>query len=85
VIRAELEARIWAITGRELTGSAIDAILDVAEEYTAERQEHHRRGVLHHASGSDLHPVIGVLADALLAEAAEHDELAARRRAASAA
>ena len=66
--RPELEARVWAITGRELTGAAIDAIVDAAEEYATERHEHHGRSVLHHASGNDLWPLIGLLADAMLAE-----------------
>lgn len=64
--RTELEAKIWAITGRQLTGESVDALLDLAEAYTAERLEHHSRNALHHTGGMDLWPVIGVLADAML-------------------
>lgn len=63
---AELEAAVWAITGRELTGAQVDAIVDAAEQYAAERIPHQPRTVLHHVSGTDLHPLIGALADALL-------------------
>jgi hypothetical protein len=78
--RAELEARIWAITGRQLTGADIDAITDACEQYAAERVQHTPRQALHHTSGTDLYPVIGALASALLGDAApEHDELALRR------
>jgi hypothetical protein len=66
--RAELEGRIWAITGRDLTGTMVDAILDACEEYAADRQEHEPRMVFHRVSGTDLVPIIGLLADALLSE-----------------
>ena len=68
--RADLEARVWQITGRELTGTAVDAILDACEEYAADRGEHQPRLVLPRISscGSELWPVIGLLADALLGE-----------------
>lgn len=71
--RDDLEARIWAITGRELTGAGIDAIVDAAEEYAAERQAHRSRTALRHASGDDLWPLIGLLADAMLGEPEAED------------
>lgn len=66
--RAELEAAIWAITGRGLTGAQVDGLLNVAEQYAAERLPHQPRTVLHHAGGTDLYPLIGVLAAALRGE-----------------
>ena len=86
--RAELEARLWAIAGRELKGSVIDAIVDACEEYASEQA--HRPApplVPHHVSGTDLYPVIGRLADLLLnnipadAESAGCTSLSARRAA----
>jgi hypothetical protein len=70
VTRGELEARIWAITGRDLTGAAVDALLDVADEYTAGVRS--QRPVLRHTSPADLWPVIEVLADALLGDGGAH-------------
>lgn len=66
--RAGLEAAIWAVTGRAMTGEQVDALVDVAEAYAAERAPHQCRAVLHHTGPRDLFPVIGVLADALLGE-----------------
>lgn len=62
--RAELEARIWAITGRELTGERVDALLDLVDEYTKPARAGRR--VLRHESSTDLWPAIGALADAML-------------------
>jgi hypothetical protein len=64
--RDELEAGLWAVTGRELTGSVIDAIVALAETYASELPAHRPRTVLHHATGTDLWPIIGALADAML-------------------
>ena len=64
--RDELEARVWAITGRELTGTAVDALLDLVDEYTKPARA--GRKVLRHESDTDLWPVIEVLSEALLGE-----------------
>lgn len=68
--RDGLEARIWEIAGRDLTGTMVDDILDACEEYAADRQQHEPRMVLQRIArnGTDLWPVIGVLADAMLNE-----------------
>jgi hypothetical protein len=79
--RAELEARLWVIGGRQMTGTVIDQILDACECYAAEQRPHTRRQAFHHVSGTDLYPLIGVLASALLRDATEtRDELAAKRQ-----
>jgi len=65
---AELEARIWAITGRELTGTQVDAIVAAVQEYAADLAPKPSRRVLHHSGDVDLHPLIGALADAMLSE-----------------
>lgn len=77
--RENLEATVWRIGGRQLTGQAVDALVDLAEAYAAERVAAAPRRALHHTGGDDLHQLIGVLAGALLGDAPE-DELAARRR-----
>lgn len=64
--RADLEARVWAITGRDLTGTMIDDILDACEEYAADRQPREPRPAVRHTTHTDLWPVIGLLADALM-------------------
>lgn len=64
--RDDLEAGIWAITGRELTGTAVDALLDLVDEYTKPARA--GRKVLRHESDTDLWPVIEVLSEALLGE-----------------
>lgn len=76
--KQQLERRIWEVTGRDLTGAQIDAILDATQQYAAELPPRDKRGrltaaqarpaVLHHTGGTDLHPVISVLAQALLTE-----------------
>jgi hypothetical protein len=63
--RDGLEATIWGITGRTLTGAQVDAILDAAEQYAAELAPHEPRMALHHTCGTDLYPVIGLIAEAL--------------------
>lgn len=62
---------MWAITGRAMTGDQVDAIVDLAEAYAAERAPHQSRTALHHTSGTDLYPLIGVLAEALLGKPAD--------------
>lgn len=69
--RAELEARIWTITGRQLTGERVDALLSLVDEYTRPAHAPGRR-VLRHQSDTDLWPAIQVLSEALLGEAGSH-------------
>ncbi len=68
--RDDLEARIWEITGRGLTGAQVDDILAAAQAYAVVRAEEvlieqERRG-LRHEHATDLYPVIAVLAEALM-------------------
>lgn len=64
--RAELEAKIWTITGRQLTGAAVDALLGLVDEYTRPAPAAPGRRVLRHQNSTDLWPVIKVLTEALL-------------------
>ena len=75
--RAELEARIWTITGRQLTGAAVDALLSLVDEYTRPAPAPGRR-VLHHRSDTDLWPVIEALSEALLGAPGEDLACASR-------
>jgi hypothetical protein len=63
---AELEARIWAATGRHLDATQMDEIVGAALEYAAELAPGPSRRVLRHSGDADLHPLIGVLAGAML-------------------
>jgi hypothetical protein len=79
--RDQLEAGVWAITGRQITGTTVDAICDLAEAYAAERHAAQTpRRALHHADSTDLYPIIGALADLLNSRGHAEDELAPRRR-----
>lgn len=71
--RGELEAKVWAITGRNLTGSQVDAIVDAAEAYTAERLPRKKSRVVVNPVGTELYPVISVLARAMLGDEAGAD------------
>ena len=66
--RAELEAGIWAISGRTLTGRQVDQLLALADTYRADAHNPPGRP-LRHTHGTDLWPVIAALADALLGDA----------------
>jgi hypothetical protein len=70
VSRDELEAVIWQHwpTRGTLAGRSVDAILNAADAYADTRTLHEPREprrALHHVSGSDLFPVIGLLAEAM--------------------
>ena len=77
--RAEIEASIWAITGRELTGAQVDRICDACDEYVSERARHDTTRILHPlvpAPPVDLYPVIGLLADLLMGESVPDSAMA---------
>lgn len=67
--RAHFERCVWKITGRRLTPQMVAAITDLADDWSASRgivQPLPVLGPLYHVDSTDLHEVIGVLADALL-------------------
>ncbi len=66
--RDDLEAAIWLIAGRQMTGEKVDAIVDTCEAYASERIPRTGQVALHHAAGTDLYPVIGLLAKAMLGD-----------------
>ena len=68
--RDDLEARIWEITGRALSGAQVDDIVAAAGAYAVICREEQRQQedawTLRHEHATDLYPVIAVLAEALM-------------------